>query len=202
VVPDEFNTTPLNSSLWTLVAPVGGSQSTTGTAVNLVAPASSTHDPNDSPTNNAVRLEQNIGNLDFNVVVKFNSLPPQAVNSYNGEGIMVSGDASNFMRFEVYSNQTAGYQIYASSTVAGVQGNPFINAALPVTAGPFYLRVARAGDVWTESWSTDGINYTTSGTFSQVIATAKIGPYVTNYATTAAQAPLNVATVDFFRSLP
>ncbi|MCU1260367.1 MAG: autotransporter protein [Bryobacterales bacterium] len=202
VISDEFNTTPINSSLWALVAPAGGSQSTTGTAVQLVAPGGSTHDPNDSTTNNAVRLEQSISNVDFNVVAKFNSLPSVAANSYNGEGIMVSSDASNFLRFEVYSNQTSGYQIYASSTAASVQGNPFINAALPVTAGSFYLRVGRAGNVWTESWSTDGVNYTTSGTFTQAISTAKTGPYVTNYATTAAATPSNVATVDFFRRLP
>src|SRR6202011_5118785 len=59
-VTDEFNTKPLNSSLWSLIAPAGGSQSTTGTAVQLVAPAGSTHDPNDLATNNAVRLEQNV----------------------------------------------------------------------------------------------------------------------------------------------
>jgi hypothetical protein len=201
-VTDEFNTKPLNSSLWSLVAPAGGSQATTGTTVQLVAPAGSTHDPNDLSTNNAVRLEQNVGNVDFDVVVKFNSLPAGRANSYNGEGILVSRDASNFLRFELYSNQTAGYQIYASSTAAGAQANPLVNAALPVTAGPLYLRVVRAGNVWTESWSTDGVNYTTAGTFTQVIVTAKIGPYVTNYATTAASTPSNVATVDFFQSLP
>ena len=45
-VTDNFNTTTLNTSLWTFLNPVGnGSFSMTGTQLQLNVPAGSNHDP-------------------------------------------------------------------------------------------------------------------------------------------------------------
>ena len=63
-----------------------------------------------------------------------------------------------------------------------------------------WLRVQKAGNSWTESWSPDGTNFTTAGTFTQALTAADIGPFVANYNGTASAAPAFSALVDSFVS--
>ncbi|MCU1257297.1 MAG: putative Fibronectin type protein [Bryobacterales bacterium] len=74
-VSDEFNSTVLNTSLWTLTNPAGGTFSLNGTNLLLSVPGGATHDPTVSGSDNAVRMMQTIANVDFDVIVKFDSIP-------------------------------------------------------------------------------------------------------------------------------
>jgi hypothetical protein len=64
---DEFNSTVLNSSLWAFTNPAGGSFTLNGTNLLLSAPGGATHDPTATGSDNAVRMMQAIGNVDFDV---------------------------------------------------------------------------------------------------------------------------------------
>ena len=86
-VTDDFNSSTLNTSLWTFVNPVGnGSFSMTGTNLLLAVPAGSNHDPSFGGANNSVRVVQNISDTDFTVTVKFDSIPSA---QYQFQGILV-----------------------------------------------------------------------------------------------------------------
>src|SRR3984893_13564703 len=128
---DEFNSTTLNTSLWTFTNPAGGSYSLNGTNLLLSVPGGATHDPHDpnaAGADNAVRMMQSIGNVDFDVIVKFDSIPTA---QYTNEGIIVEQDGSNFLRFEVYSDG-AGTFLFASTITGGAE-NTRLNA--PIAAG-------------------------------------------------------------------
>jgi len=41
--------------------------------------------------------------------------------------------------------------------------------------------VTRTGDLWTQSYSTNGSSWTTAGTFSETLAVAKVGLFAGNF---------------------
>src|ERR1039457_5516642 len=81
-VSDDFNGSALNTSLWAVVAPAGGTVSVSNGHANLAAPGGSNHDAFVGG-NNSVRIVQTIANGDFAVVAKFDSAPNA---QYEGEG--------------------------------------------------------------------------------------------------------------------
>jgi uncharacterized repeat protein (TIGR01451 family) len=193
---DEFNSTVLNSSLWAFTNPAGGSFTLNGTNLLLSAPGGATHDPTATGSDNAVRMMQAIGNVDFDVIVKFDSIPAA---QYTNEGIIVEQDGSNFLRFELYSAGTQTY-LYAAAIVAGAETAQINN---PVAAGgaSFWLRVKRVGNIWTESWSTNGVGYTVGVTFTKALTAARIGPFAANYFNPASSTPAFAASIDYFRNI-
>jgi hypothetical protein len=141
-----------------------------------------------------VRMMQAIGNVDFNVIVKFDSIPTA---QYTNEGIIVEQDGSNFLRFEVYSDG-AGTFLWASTITGGAE-NIRLNAPIAAGAASFWLQVKRTGNTWTESWSTNGTTYTTGTTFTQALTAARIGPFGSNYFNPASSTPAFTASIDYFR---
>ena len=76
------------------------SLSTNGTQLLLSVPADVSHDVW-TPANQAPRLMQAIADTDFELEVKFESVPTQR---YQLQGLLVEADPGNYMRFDFHSN--------------------------------------------------------------------------------------------------
>ena len=144
-----------------------------------------------SSGNQTLRILQNTTDTDFQVEVKFDSIP----NSGNqDQGIFVQTDANNYLRFDVYSDGST-LRMFAASFV---NNNPTGQSNITITGGkaPFWLRVKRTGNTWTDSWSVDGTNFTTAATFNYALVVNQIGPYVGNCCGSAS--PAYTAYIDYF----
>jgi hypothetical protein len=161
-VSDDFNSTSLNTSVWTFVNPVGnGSYSLNGGELRLSVPAGSVHDVW-TTGDNAARVMQTISNADFEVLAKFDS---PVTSGSQMQGIIVEQNSSNFLRFD-FRHDGASPRLFAAS-VAGATGTFRIDIPLSTSiAPPLWLKVKRASNTWTESWSTDGVNYTVGVPFN------------------------------------
>ena len=194
-VSDDFNTTALNTTLWSYINPLGdGSQASDGATLQLGVPAGRAHDVW-STGDNGVRLEQSISNVDFDVVVKMNS---PVTSGSQMEGIIVEQDANTFLRFDLRHDGNSP-RIFAAS-IAGGAGTFRVDHALPGVTAPFWVRVKRSGSTWTESYSTDGTNFTVAGSFAFTLTASRIGLFVgnDNNAVTG-QIPALNAIFDYFR---
>src|SRR5262249_1406013 len=147
-VSDDFNTSSLNTGLWTLVNPVGnGSLSMTGTQLKLTIPAGSNHDPAFGGVNNSMRVVQSVAHSDFVVTAKFDSIPT-ASQQYVFEGILAEQDASHYIFFQIAATGSS-LVVDSNVVIAGVEtGKP--NAVISAS-GAIWLRVQRTGNTWTES---------------------------------------------------
>jgi uncharacterized repeat protein (TIGR01451 family) len=193
-VSDDFNTTALNTSLWTFVNPVGnGTVTVSGGDLKLTVPAGSVHDIW-STGDNSARVMQPVMNSDFEVAVKFDS----SVTGFSQmQGIIVEQDSNTFLRFD-FRHDGNGPRLFAAG-IAGGTGTFLVDIPLgSALAPPLWLKVKRAGNAWTESWSTDGANYTSGGTFTYALSVAKMGPFAGNYGNPASAAPAMTAAVDYF----
>jgi uncharacterized repeat protein (TIGR01451 family) len=195
-VTDSFNSSTLNTSLWTFVNPVGnGSFSMTGTNLLLSVPAGSNHDPSFGGTDNAVRVMQTIGNVDLDVTVKFDSIPTL---QYQFQGMLVEQDSQNYFRFQFAS--TGSSLIANASTILARNENGVLGATISPPAGTtsLWLRVQRSGNLWTQSWSSDGTTFHSIGSFTQALTVVDLGPFAGNY--NANSAPAFAASIDYFLS--
>ena len=59
------------------------------------------------------------------------------------------------------------------------------------------MRVKREGDLWTQSYSTDGVSFTETVSFTYALTTTAIGPYAGN----ASGNPAHTAKIDYFVNL-
>jgi regulation of enolase protein 1 (concanavalin A-like superfamily) len=159
--------------------------------VLLNVPAGVSHDVWTS--NNSVRLMQPIGNTDFGVEVRFDSAVTQ---QYQMQGIIVEQDSANFVRFDVYHDGSTP-RLFAASFTAG---NPTVRGNSSISSGgaPFWLRVQRTGNTWTQSWSADGVKFQTGATFTFAMTAARIGPFAANNADVPTSSPAFTANVDYF----
>jgi Beta xylosidase C-terminal Concanavalin A-like domain len=193
-VSDDFTGSTLNP-IWSFYASCCGFQKMTGTDVLLTVPSVTNH--NIYALNQGAGLIQQISNVDFDVVAKFDSPVTQGVQE---QGIVVQQDAQNFLYFAIYHDGVSP-TLLAVDTVAG---NPTLklNNAISFGGAPFWLRVTRSGSTWTERWSTDGTNYTTGVTFTQSLTTTGIGPVAANNVDDHNNpAPSFTAAVDYFFNL-
>lgn len=194
-ISDEFNTTPLNTSLWTVVNPVGdGSVSLNGTQAQLSLPAGSEHDIWKTG-NRSLRLMQAMGDIDFKVEVKFDSTVNQGSQM---QGLIVEQDSSKYLRLEQYFDGTNVHLFVAKF----VNGQPTVQLDTTLSGGtfaPFWLRVQRTGNTWTYTWSKDGTNYSTATTFTFSMVVNRIGPHAGNCCSTTS--PSFTASIDYFRNI-
>lgn len=183
-VSDLFNEGSLNTSIWTLVAN-GGTQSMTGTQLQMNVPAASNHDPANGGVDNTVRVTQSMGNVDFIATSRFDSIPSL---QYQSEGFSIKQDPnSNFVRLDISSNGTA-LTCDAWTIVAGTQTG--INStAVTGVAGSVWLQVQRSGNTWTELYSTDGTTFTNCATFSQTFTIDEFDIWGGNFNAPATNAP-------------
>lgn len=192
-VSDNFNATTLNTSLWTVVNPVGdGMVRLNGAEALLSVPAGVDHDLW-TAGDRSVRLMQTIANVDFEVEVKFDSTVTAA---YQMQGIVVEQDSSKYVRFEVYHS---GYttRLFAATLSNGV---PTVQVNTPISVGgtPLWLRLKRSADLWIGAWSDNGIVFTPGMTFNWASIVTKIGPHAGNQANYSFSPPPFTAAVDYF----
>ena len=195
VVSDDFSTSSLNTSLWRIHDPLGDAVVSlvgTGTGdarLGIAVPAGASHDL--WTTDTAPRLLQAVSNNDFKVELKFDSPLTQ---KYQGEGLIVQQDDNTWLRFDLYSNGTTIYA-YSASKSGGTMSTK-INSRTTLTGASLYLKVERSGQQWTQSYSADGVNWTTAGSFSYALNVTELGPFAGNFSS-GNVAPAHTALVDY-----
>ena len=195
-VADEFNESSLNTSLWTVRAPVGGTAAVSNGELVLTVPAGSNHDAF-VPALDAVQVVQSISNSNFDVAVKIDStLLASAV--YSGQGIMVEGDAKDYIRFEVAA--TGSVNLFASTVSSGNQTTQ-LNNTFSGYVVPTYLRLQRVGTTYTAYWSSDGVNWNQATSFTDSLTVTGLAPYAWNYNATPSKAPAITAKIDWFHNV-
>jgi regulation of enolase protein 1 (concanavalin A-like superfamily) len=203
-VSDDFHAASLNQNLWTFVNPRGDATLTmTGTNAVINVPSGLNHELW-ANTTTAPRLMQAVTNsasVNFTVEAKFDSgLVFQSQGSQE-EGIMVEQDAQTFIRFALFSGSGSSY-VYIATFASG-QPTTITYTAVPLASGqvPVWIRVTRATNTWTMSWSTNGSTYTTAGSsFNYTLTVNQIGPYAANAGNSSigAPAPAYTASIDYF----
>jgi hypothetical protein len=152
-----------------------------------------------------LRVLETAPTADFTATAKLDSIPPLGASDWHAGGIIIESDATkttgaaggtDIIRFEVQSSSSA-LAIYVTSVIGGVGSSGIINFPLGAyAASTIYIKVARAGNVWTVYYSSNGSSFTNAGSFTQAItltgANAKIGPTLE---TNSLQA--NYATADY-----
>jgi hypothetical protein len=196
-VSDEFNETSLNTATWQVVAPLGGSAAISNGELVLTVPGGSNHDAA-VPALDAVQVIQPISNVNFDVAVKIDSALVAAAQYY-GQGLMVEGDAKDYIRFEVSAGGTVS--LGAGTVTGGVQSSKLQIAPFSSYPVPTYLRLTRVGTSYTAYWSSDGVNWNEVGTFTDSLVVTGLAPYAWNYNTTPSQAPALTASFDWFHNL-
>ena len=186
---DEFNSTTLNSALWRFVDPVGDAALTfDGAHAVVTLPASVSHDLW-AGANGAARLLQDVPNQDFEVEVKLDS---SMGSPYQLQGIVVQEDDNHLLRLEIHHDGNAT-RMFAAALVGGLASS--LHYSTVASGSPAYLRVQRAGNVWTLRHSRDGANWT-SASFTHAMTVTAIGPFVGN---SGSPAPAFSGLVDHFR---
>jgi hypothetical protein len=199
-ISDSFTGSSLNTGVWTFVNPGSdGGYDINGSELLLTVPAGSNHDPAAGGGDNAVRVVQAVQNSDLTVEVKFDSIPELR---YQLEGLVVDQDAANFLTFQFKSTGDS-LVVVANRVLANTETDlASVTISVPVGTTSLWLRVQRVGDVWTETWSSDGSNYNTAASFTQALTVADVGPFSGNYSTVAAAQPSFTAAVDYFLGQP
>jgi hypothetical protein len=190
-ISDEFSSTVLNSSIWRFENPSGdGSVSLNGNQALISVPTNSAHNLW-TGGNQSARIVQSVRDGDFQVEAKFDSVVSR---QYQMQGLVAEQDGANYERFEVYSDGITP-RVFAASITAGT---PVIrlSAPMPALTGPCWLRMERAGTIWTLSWSRDGTDFATKVVFAQALTVNAIGPYAGN---DGSPPPPFTAAVAYFR---
>ncbi|MBI1936260.1 VCBS repeat-containing protein [Candidatus Woesearchaeota archaeon] len=175
-------TDPLLNSNFSLMANPGHLQ------VNV--PAGSTHDcwPG---TSNCVRMLRSVNNADAVYETKIDGVNIGA--SYQTYGIMLSQDSANYLRFEFW-NGGSGAQPSVWRIIGG-SGSNVILAPATTLGSSNYIRVTRTGSVFQLDYSTNGMTWTTAGSFTQSGFTVnQAGVYVIN----AGANPATTGNFDYF----
>ena len=123
---------------------------------------------------NAPKMLQTSSNTDFDIKVKVSCSLSQT--NRQGVGIWCGTDANNFIRFNIHSvgDGTTTYRVYSATFLNGVATTK-INTGIGAGANPFWLRVNRAGDVWTFYTSTNGTSWTSRVSFTYAINIVSVG---------------------------
>ncbi len=197
-VADDFNGTSLNTSLWTVVAPVGGSATVSNGHLLITVPGGSNHDAF-NPALDAVQVVQQVSNANFDVNVKIDSTLA-ASGQYSGQGILVEGDAHDYIRLEISANGSR-VALSANTIIAGTQTQKFLIAPFSAYVVPTYLRLNRTGSTYTAYYSGDGTNWTQAGSFADSSLTVTgLALYGSNFQSNPANAPAITPSFDWFHN--
>ncbi|MFZ7094163.1 cadherin-like domain-containing protein [Primorskyibacter sp. 2E233] len=161
------------SGSWQVITPTGTTQSlgTQGDEAYLsLSTGSGTHDIWGA-TNDTVRTMQFLADADFSLEARFLSTP---TGKYQMQGFLIESDASNWMRFDTYSDGSKLYA-FAAVTLNGTSSMAF-KVAIPEGTAPF-LRLARVGDTYTLSYSQDGETWTVAGSLTEGMEVTSGGVY-------------------------
>jgi regulation of enolase protein 1 (concanavalin A-like superfamily) len=118
---------------------------------------------------------QPVNDADFDVTVKFDSALTQRIQQ---QGVLVQADTENLIRMEFHFDG-ANTKLFAATLVGGVPttrvSSP-INLAVP----PYYLRVTRFDDEWSLAYSSDGVSWTSGGSFEHSLGVTSVGVFSAN----------------------
>ena len=189
---DNFDGSSLNTNVWTFVNPLGdASLSVSNGLLQIAIPKGPSHDIW-TTGNYAPRIMTNIANTDFTIEAKFNS----AVGlTYQIQGLLVQQDSTNFIRFDIFSSGSSALFYmgnFVNNSVASSSTKYITNTT------PYYVRISRAGSVWTFYYSYDGITWTTATSLTRTMTTNSAGVYVGNCGTTSSNAPAFTGLVEYF----
>jgi len=197
---DDFNAPNLDTDLWTLIDPVGdGSIAIVGSGMGdahllLTAPGGTDHDP--GRKNLSLRVMQAAENVDFEIEVKFDSLPEER---YQLQGILVQANDRNWMRFGVYHD---GETLWADAAVERNRNyKNRLKRQLPTLSDDsVYLKIRRSGNRWDFAYSDDGATWQEVGGLSNKIKVNSVGMYVGNRSAekNGNEAPAYTSEVDYF----
>ena len=124
--------------------------------------------------------------------MKFDS--PMSVR-YQLQGLLVEQDADNFIRFDFYSEGTST-KLFAARFAGGSPSIQYNGTVTGAGVSPMWMRVSRSGDVWTQSWSEDGVTWSPGASFTYALQVSSVGLFVGN----AGYNPAHTATVDYFHN--
>ncbi len=195
LVSDDFSAGLLDP-VWSVVDGVGdGSVSLVGQGsvdarLSLSVPGGSNHDA--YVTNESLRVMQPVSDDDFEMVVKFDSVPELA---YQEQGILVEADSNNWLRFDVHRS-SAGLRAFVGKVVGGSWAT-VSNTVASGGSSSVWLRVSRSGDTWSYATSGDGVGFTAAASFSQALSVSSAGVFGGNYASSEPSAPAYEALVDY-----
>jgi hypothetical protein len=190
---------PLASSfpgpLWEVVAPRGGTATVSNQHLFLKVPGGSNHDAL-IPSNQAVRVVQSIGNLDFDVSIKIDSAI-LATDEDTSRGLMVLADNENFITFALMTSGThLGLSVHTVSN--GVAATVFEEADFNDYQNPMYLRLTRTGVAYIAYYSVDGVVWVQAASFTDSRVPTLIGPFAGNYNPTPSRAVPVVMAIHWF----
>ncbi len=189
---DEFNAGSLNTGIWTLVDPLGDASVTmSGTQAEIVVPAGAAHDVW-AGMDTVTRLLQPVPNANFEVEVKFD----RAVSSgFQQQGLLVEQNAGHLLRIE-FHHDGGSTRLFAAAITPG--GASVLHWSAVPGGAPKYLRLKRAGNEWTVSYSSNGANWTTGATFTHAMTVNALGPLAGNG---GSPPPAFTSAVDHFREV-
>ena len=195
IVSDDFSGLDLNTEVWKFINPRGDAvQSMTGTGVTISVPAGISHNIW-KEGNFAPRIMQTASDTDFEIEVKYES---ELHGKYQMQGIIIEEDGNNYLRFDIYSDGS-NIRIFAASFVndaPSIKKNSIIsNTSAPA---PFYMKIHRQGNQWTQSYSFNGTDWTTNVIFTHNLAVTSVGPLAGNYGNPVTSSPAFTSIIDYF----
>ena len=133
---------------------------------------------------------QSVTNTDFQLEVKFDSA---VTEEFQIQGLVIEETAPSqaWLRFDFVST-SGGLSCVAGFTLAG--STTILSNIAIAQADPLWLRVTRAGDLWTQEYSSDGMNWTQAAQFSQPLNVSLAGVFAGN---AGAVAPAHRCLVDY-----
>jgi hypothetical protein len=180
---------------WRLQTPAGGSASISNSHLFLGIPGGANHDPL-QPSNQAVRVMQEIGNQDFDVSIKIDS-PLLASDANTGEGLMVLADNENFITFALTTDgNNVGLSVH--TVTHGEAATILEDTDFSQYQNPMYLQLSRTDSNYIAQYSVDGVSWSQVASFTYLTPAIEIGPYASNYNANPAKAVPVVMSVNWF----
>lgn len=193
---DDFNTCGLDSELWDFIDPLEDATLTlTGTHsqdawASISVPAGIQHTMSSS-NRDAPRIMQPAYDTDFEIEVKFESA---VAGTSQMQGILVEQEQDQrYLRFD-FVGSGSDTRIFAAVFDDGVLTQRIDSVITSAGVAPLYMRVKREEDQWTQSYSFDGENWTTAGSFGHALTVNKVGAFVGN----SGDNPAHTAVIDYF----
>lgn len=185
---DDFFPETTIQSPWTFFDPVGDATlEWTGTNAEISVPAGTGHDLWTGSGNGAPRMLQPAPDTDFQIVVKFESVPSV---QYQMQGIIVQETNNHFIRFGTF--YSSGPNLF----VAVINGTTLVSTPTvsSISSIPMYIRVTRTGNNWEYDYSYDGTTWSNGANFSYTFSVTEVGFYAGN----AGANPAFTASADYF----
>ena len=187
IVSDDFSGASLGAG-WSLQGPAGTAVLSASPGESFLEIALPTGDFNAYGVNNSARVMQDASNEDFGVEAKFLSAPAER---FQMQGILIEQDTDNWIRYDLYHDGTQFF-LFSAVTVNGVSSSRFNITVADGSAS--HLRVDRSGNDWTFEYSSDGVTWTTAGSYSHALTVASAGVF----AGSTGGSPGYTAQVDYF----